>query len=88
MKNSKLKLEDLKVKSFVTSMEKAQKQTIDGGITPTILPLASITASIVSNITKSIIDNYTNQSCVIYGDNTEFPRCGPVSDYCSVGSMA
>ena len=49
MKNKKLKLEDLKVKSFITSMEPKEKETVEGG--DTIGVITGITIGITTAIT-------------------------------------
>ena len=57
MKNKKLKLEHLKVQSFVTSMEKTQKQTIEGGAT-LICPSITFLISASINIASKVVDSY------------------------------
>ena len=66
MKKQKLKLEDLKVKSFVTSMEKQQKQTIDGGITPAITISLTIASAASILTVGSFPDDDTVYNCQAY----------------------
>ena len=82
MKTKKLSLNDLKVESFVTSMESQKVNTVKGGTTPecvvvvtaitVTLSVASV-ASIITIATDDGLKDIHNSVCC-----SNFKQCGPI----------
>ncbi len=85
MKNQKLSLSDLKVNSFITSLENQKTNTVKGGTTPACEVAITVTiVSIAATVTSIIIMESIQGNGCICNSHAECttPACNSVIQNC------